>query len=1396
MQDQNTQNNFPESSSEDQISDTNSSKVKNIKPPEDKCQKNFYLRSDPYYDGNFFSRLFYIYGFKIVRAFRHKEYSTTNLGVLKKKNKSNNYSKQIINAWNKSTNKNLIKIIIKTNIFSLLIILILNFIDAWLTVYIVNLFKTLIQNYTDEKTENEYKTAYIYFAIQFFLLFFQRKLSEYQTHIGYRIGYQLDCLIFNKLMSCKSLQEFRSKNNNHIITTADVINYITIDSYKLTSCIILIPSFVTLPFSLTLYFRMLWQFFNVSFLYGVIVFLIFVCINFAYLRAYRYYQTMEQKNKDETIKRILATFKDIVNVKLNAEEIDSIKSIYAKKDEELAFYSNKRLANNKNQSILWFSPIAMTITTIFVYQYIYQGDKIEVENIYTCLNIFIKINGPIRNIPSTLQIIYETYVSLKRIKNFLESSESFDEVSYFEKNDIDSINKNIAVQINKGVFTWGKDKKKSEILKEEKETNDNYRKQSEITEPLISKDNDYSINNSITKTVEESKLELDDKDTENLLLTKEIVLRNINFTIYKGELVVIYGKSGSGKSSLLEAILNEMQMVITPDNQFNVITTINGTTSYTAQSPFIYNSTIRQNIAFNLSEDVKLNYDKYFDIIDICSLREDISELKGGDLTEIGSNGISLSQGQIKLICNARGLYADKDIYLFDEPSYGLDNNVGWKILYDGIYRYLKGKTRIVITNNEDFAQFADKIIILKEGKMIFYGNYYDLTHNEIVNEEGFNFKNINDEKLTKIVIESDQNYILLNNNKSEENSTSNSLICHNLSKENVSQKSLIYKITKDENESTFTYNGSVFSAPVPYLEGLKLVILTFIIIFEWQLTVNGSDLWMVFWNNNQGNGLKKNWRYLIVYASFGLLGSICVYFRNRLTTKSTNVFCKNLNFHMVYHLVNAPINTFHTQTSLGQMINRLSYDLNNVEDNFYKCWVSLISIGTSLVIRMIICIYFMWGSVFLLFIITLLLIFLSKYYRKSQRELYRLECSIRTPLINFLNEVSIGKSTIKAYNLVDHFVNEFYQKLDMLFKSRIWINISFQWFGFILSVCTFSLDLFLILEAIHGNLKSYYNVRPEVYGLLLNYLFSFEEELESFQLNVSELEGVMVSFERAIEYNSIPSENYAKNTIENNNFDENFKFKNGKIEFKNYSLKYKKEGKLVIKDLSCVINGGEKIGIVGKTGAGKSSLIFGLSRIIEPFNGQILIDDIDIQTIPLKFLRKTIGVLSQDNHIFEGTLSSNIDPMQKYSDDEIKDALRKLNYWFSKEEPDYGLYDHIEENGENLTLSEKYLLSVTKLLLLKNISILFLDDFSSNLDKEIEETVFNAIYSTFPKSTIFNITNSIKPVMKVERVMVINNGLLVEFDELDKLEKDENSFYNKLQRMIVEQEDNNNNIN
>ena len=211
----------------------------------------------------------------------------------------------------------------------------------------------------------------------------------------------------------------------------------------------------------------------------------------------------------------------------------------------------------------------------------------------------------------------------------------------------------------------------------------------------------------------------------------------------------------------------------------------------------------------------------------------------------------------------------------------------------------------------------------------------------------------------------------------------------------------------------------------------------------------------------------------------------------------------------------------------------------------------------------------------------------------------------------------------------------------------------------------------------------------------------------------------------------------------------------------------------------------------MGKTGCGKSSLIYAITRIIEANEGKILINDIDISTIPLQILRKNIGVSSQNNGISEGSFLFNLDPLGKFSDYEIKDALKKLDYWYNKEEKEnYGLDDYIEENGANLSLAQKSLISVTKLLLKKNCSVIIIDDLGSCLDDKMQEIVYKAIYTSFPYSTIIVLTHEIKNFMEIDRAMILNNGEVAEFDSVDNLENDKKSLFNKLQLNFKEEED------
>ena len=1378
-------------------------------------KRNKYIKGDPT-DANFFSLLFYIPGFNIIRSIREGLPIPHDLGDLIEQNRIKHYSKRLLNQWNHSKGKKLIKIILEANRGPLIFILIGGLIQAGLSVGSVQLGKDIINEYKSKGTIEQWK-GILFLVLNFIYIFFIRKLNDYQVRRAYKMGYQLECLIYSKILYSKSLKQFVTRKKNRI-TTADIINYIEIDCYKLSHSILTVPNLMILPLELIVYFYLIFDSFGTSFIYGIIIFVIFFGVNFIFMAKFRHHQAAEQVGKDATMKITIKTLRDIENIKLKGEEVDYVKKIYEKKNKEMGNFSEKRLANNINTAIQWFVPNAMTVITMFMYLY-NSSATLNSANIFTYFNIMVQINTPVRNISSTLKIGYETWVSIKRIDNFLKSSDRDEGDTYYEKNNPELIKRKIMIKIEDGFFTRG-EKKKSAKNDGNKENQENIietkninkkieekkKHNTEIEDPLINDQEDENSINPVDMNMSElkerpsTKANLETTQVYDFLETEhsfedpetsstEVNLKNINLTVRKGELVLIYGKSGSGKSSLLDAILNEIQVFFTRENSHKVITSVNGTTSFSSQNPFIYDSTIRQNITLDFTENNKVNYSRYLKVVDICSLKDDIIELNRGDLTEIGENGIHLSSGQRRRIGVARCLYAKRDIYLLDLPTYNLDNTTSNKIFIEGIFHFLKHKTRIVTTNKEEYARYANKIIVLKEGKIIFNGNYYDVTHNEDLKKEGFDFTykkemsvdynsvstiSLNPEELNP---NSRLNTIMTQDAGSSSEDTNTNILDNDPAKKKFSE--LIRSKTMVEKMHKYRYDKSFFLAVYPFLERKKLLVMVFLIIIEWQLTNNLSYIWIVFWTLNQVKESTQNGKYVLTYASFGLLGSFCVYFRNRFTTKSTNNFIKNLNMHMTYHLTKAPINDFYGQTPSNRIINRFVYDLNNLEDNYFECWQAIIGSGLSLGIRMGFFLYFFQLSIIVVGPIALLLILMSFFYFKSARQLNRIECTLRTALLQFLGESIYGKDTIKSFDVVGDFMDEFYKHLDQLLKCRLWLNLTYQWFALILGLLSFGFDCFLIIESMAGNIKKTYNIENGPYGLLINSLFVFRDEIKAFQTSLSMIQEVSVAFERSNEYNQIAPENYAGSNEEIDINNDEQLFKHGKIRFENYSFKYNQDEKSVLNNINLTINGGEKVAIIGKTGGGKSTLIYALTRMIEAYSGKIYIDDINIETLHLQILRKNINVLSEHQNIFEGTLLSNLDPLGKYTDEEIKSVLKSLNYFFNQDEnQNYGLDDHIEEGGDNLTLAEKNLMAVAKLLLNKNCRIIILDDFSSCLDEEMQKTVFEALYSTFPTSTFLIIANEIKEFMDINKVLRIKNGDIDIFDNIDELLKDKNIFY------------------
>lgn len=1375
----------------------------------DKIDEYSFGTNDPKNDSGLISRFIFYWGYRIIKLASLTSLTLDNLGVLNRDNSSFQYSKKIFAIWERYKNsKNaLFKTCLRANLLPMIIILVGSAISSGLSIYVVNLFNHFITTYVgqikDDDPEKEAKElekirtlvniSWQYLGIKLFMVFLHRKLVEYQNEIGYKAGLQLDCLVYRKILDS-------SLTNESHATIADIVNYIQVDSFKLTSAMVASPNVIIIPFLIIGYSYMLFSYFGTSFLIGFGTLIIFVIINFCFQKQLKDSQDLHHFHKDETMKMIIDTFNHIKAIKVNGWDEEFLYRIQSAKEQEIKSMGRRGYFSNVNQTCLWFAPVAISTVTIGFSQYF--KNKIEIGDVFTCLKIFSHIDEPLRGLPGMLSNFFLTFVSLKRIEQYL-LQDNFD-TSYLIKNDPETTDEGVMIKVENGTFTWGKSmnlnarKESYEVERNNSVMSFQGKRNLELNDSSINgigNDGDDNLRNKLLAGSES----FDINDEERTYSEFEVIdvkpnapiIKDINLTILNGEFLCILGETGSGKTSLLESILNNM---IKLNDESRII--INGSISYVGQVPWISNDTVKNNIIFHYP----YNEERYNKVVELCKLQQDMDALIGGDSTEIGENGINISGGQKSRISLARGLYADKDIYIFDEPTSAIDARVGLSIIKKGISTFLSGKTRILVTQTIEYAAFADRIVYMKDGEIIWEGSFSEFVHQPFSKNYKLNTRNTqialkNSEKLkvrNSTLIEDNArmslNYMSNTSNLLEnENDISNLNIFRvstaNFNNEgnlinNEPQKNVI-RTTQDEEVLRGGIQRSVIKKAVYYLGGYKLLSMLAFVVIQWQLSKNGAALWMFYWGDHQSP--EYNLEYFIVYASFGVAGAILTFFKNKFISANLATTSKNLHLDMVYHLVRAPLNRFHDITPKGQIINRLSRDINTIEDNFFQTYSSLVAFTTAFIYGVVMCSIYQPFCLILIPMLGIIGSMLTNFYLNCSRDLVRLEGNARSPVLNTVNETCLGSNTIRAHNYNEVYINLFYQRLDDLFKVRLSLIGTFQWYALTLDFLSYFFEVFLVVFSLA--FMQYYNDNLDVIALLLNYSTSLEDTLSSFLLDISSFQNTMISMERCLKYSEIVKEAPSKTPYDSQL--KNWPSK-GKINFNKFSVKYRPETEIRLHKVSFEIKPGEKVGIVGRTGSGKSTIALSIGRLIEAFNGNITIDDVDIKKVGLKKLRNSLNVISQDLSLLEGTLRYNIDPLGNYTDKEIKQAMKKLNFWYICEQRSEGLDQIVTESGMNFSMSEKQLIYATRALLNKS-KIVILDEFTSNLDYRTEELVNKVLFQHFKNSTIIVIAHRIKTVMKCDKVLVLNKGKVVEFDKPQILKtKKESVFYKLYQKSYL----------
>ena len=518
-----------------------------------------------------------------------------------------------------------------------------------------------------------------------------------------------------------------------------------------------------------------------------------------------------------------------------------------------------------------------------------------------------------------------------------------------------------------------------------------------------------------------------------------------------------------------------------------------------------------------------------------------------------------------------------------------------------------------------------------------------------------------------------------------------------------------------------------------------------------------------------------KNNTYFAIYTTLSVCACIFSYFLVLLQSKVSINSNRTLHAQMIVSLVRAPISTFHETVPKGQIINRLSNEINNMDNWCSNDFIGVVTGCISLITAISICAIYQPLCLLYIPVLSVIGYKVAMFYVKCSREIQRMESISRSPVLNIVNEAIPGTTTIRAFRYVDKYKEMFYNRIDDQMKmSLISIGTS-QWFDITLDFISFAFIASLIVFTMLFKDK----FASDSIGILFTYCINFQHVLSHWLYVVTGFENSMVSLERCLQYTKCPSESALTNANDDNTINKEWPSE-GRIKFVNYSIRYRPDTEIVLKDLNIEIHAHEKVGIVGRTGSGKSTISLCLLRMIEALKGKIYIDGVDISTIGLCKLRSNVTVIPQDPTLIQGTLRFNIDPMKLYSDNEIINVLRMIEFEYVVNEHPLGLQREITEGGDNLSVGEKQLVCIARAMLRRS-KVVVLDESTASVDYHNEEIIQKAINNVFNMSTVITIAHRIKTVMNCDRVVVVDNGEVVEFDSPKELIKRKKGLFYEL---------------
>ncbi|XP_054158540.1 ATP-binding cassette sub-family C member 4-like [Oppia nitens] len=840
----------------------------------------------------------------------------------------------------------------------------------------------------------------------------------------------------------------------------------------------------------------------------------------------------------------------------------------------------------------------------------------------------------------------------------------------------------------------------------------------------------------------------------------EPTLKDISVCVKPGQLLAVIGPVGSGKSSLLMSVLNEM----TVDSGS---LQVSGRVSYAPQESWAFIASVRDNILFGSEYDEH----RYQQVVKVCALDRDFKLFPFGDKTLVGEKGVLLSGGQKARINLARALYRQADIYLLDDPLSAVDAQVAKHIFQKCLIDYLKDKARILVTHQIQFLKEAHKILVLDEGRCVALGSYDELKQSGI---NLMSYQRTTGADHMKTTGAGGGGRPIMNRTISFTPSMVSSISeGSDLAHEDIGKQSTNLDDepeVKAESKMIGSVDSTIYWDYIKAGAGPVLMTITFLMILLSQSLYQGSDYWMSYWtNHNNDNNDNRN---IIIYSA--LIVGLCV--TSLLATVSFYMMCMRASI-ILYRrifstLLRAPIHVFESSPA-GRILNRFAKDTGIIDEQLPSTAFDLI-INLCLVIgNLIINAIVNWLLVFPA-ILLLLLVFMCRYfYIRAARDIKRLEGLSRSPIYSHVSNTLAGLSTIRSQEAQHMFERQFeYYQNDNTSTYFLFICTS-RAFGVLMdSICLVYIGAVVAFVMSLSDSVSGGNA-----GLVLSSALTLTGTTQYAVKCSADLESYMTAVERVLEYTRIDTEANLESTPDRKPSTD--WPQTGGIEFIKMSLQYAESPAPVLKEITVSLKGGEKIGVVGRTGAGKSSIIAGLFRLTEP-SGQIVIDGIDIQSIGLHDLRRQISIIPQEPVLFTGSVRKNLDPFDEQSDEELWSALDEVQLRDAISQLPGMLDGIVSEGGSNFSVGQRQLVCLARAILRDN-RILVLDEATANVDHQTDALIQRTIREKFRNCTVITIAHRLNTIIDSDKVLVLDAGEVVEYGIPYKLLESHNGLFTRL---------------